>query len=268
MAAPFPVTPADLDLLVDGAHGAPHDILGPHQHDGAVTVRTLRPLAQAVTVVMGDQRFPMEHEYRGVWQVVLPLADIPDYKLDVEYDGNTLPAEDPYRFLPTLGEVDLHLIGEGRHEQLWRVLGAHTHVYDSLHGPVEGTSFAVWAPNARGVRVVGDFNYWDGAGHPMRSLGSSGVWELFVPGVGNGTKYKFGVLGADFTWRDKADPVAFYAEPAPQTASVVFTSGYQWQDSDWMQRRAESNPHTGPMSVYEVHLGSWRKGLSYVQLAD
>jgi 1,4-alpha-glucan branching enzyme len=268
MAAPFPVTPADLDRLVDGAHGAPHDILGPHQHDGAVTVRTLRPLAESVTVVMGDQRFPMEHEYRGVWRAVLPLADTPDYNLDVEYDGNTLAAEDPYRFLPTLGEVDLHLIGEGRHEQLWQVLGAHTHVYDSLHGPVTGTSFAVWAPSARGVRVVGDFNYWDGAGHPMRSLGSSGVWELFVPGVGNGTKYKFGVLGADFTWRDKADPVAFYAEPAPQTASVVFTSGYQWQDADWMQRRAESNPHNRAMSVYEVHLGSWRKGLSYVQLAD
>ena len=268
MPQPYPVTSDDLDLLIDGAHGDPHRILGPHLHDGAVTVRTLRPLAQDVTVVMGDQRFPMQHEHRGVWQVVLPMDAIPDYKLDVTYDGNTVPADDPYRFLPTLGDVDLHLIGEGRHEQLWEVLGAHTHIYDSLHGPVAGTSFAVWAPSARGVRVVGDFNFWDGSGHPMRSLGASGVWELFVPGVGNGTKYKFGVLGADFTWRDKADPVAFAAEPAPQTASVVFTSGYEWQDGDWMQRRAETDPHNGAMSIYEVHLGSWRKGLSYVQLAD
>ena len=267
MAQPYPVPTEDLDLLVDGAHASPHDILGPHRHDDAVTVRAMRPLAQSVTVVMGDQRYPMEHEHRGIWRVVLPIDGTPDYKLDVEYDGNTLPADDPYRFLPTLGDVDLHLIGEGRHEQLWQVLGAHTHTYDSLHGPVAGTSFAVWAPNARGVRVVGDFNYWDGVGSPMRSLGSSGVWELFVPDVGDGTKYKFSVLGADFVWRDKADPVAFATELAPQTASVVFTSDYDWADAGWMDRRAHENPHTGPMSVYEVHLGSWRKGLSYEDLA-
>ncbi len=268
MAQPYPVPTEDLDLLVDGAHASPHDILGPHRHDDAVTVRAMRPLAQSVTVVMGDQRYPMEHEHRGIWRVVLPIDGTPDYKLDVEYDGNTLPADDPYRFLPTLGDVDLHLIGEGRHEQLWQVLGAHTHTYDSLHGPVAGTSFAVWAPNARGVRVVGDFNYWDGVGSPMRSLGSSGVWELFVPDVGDGTKYKFSVLGADFVWRDKADPVAFATELAPQTASVVFTSDYDWADAGWMDRRAHENPHTGPMSVYEVHLGSWRKGLSYEDLAE
>ena len=267
MAQPYPVPTEDLDLLVDGAHASPHDILGPHRHDDAVTVRAMRPLAQSVTVVMGDQRYPMEHEHRGIWRVVLPIDGTPDYKLDVEYDGNTLPADDPYRFLPTLGDVDLHLIGEGRHEQLWQVLGAHTHTYDSLHGPVAGTSFAVWAPNARGVRVVGDFNYWDGVGSPMRSLGSSGVWELFVPDVGDGTKYKFSVLGADFVWRDRADPVAFATELAPQTASVVFTSDYDWADAGWMDRRAHENPHTGPMSVYEVHLGSWRKGLSYEDLA-
>ena len=268
MPAPYPVTSDNLDLLVDGAHGDPHQILGPHQHDGAVTVRALRPLAGSVTVVMGDERFPMEHEHRGIWRVVLPLADIPDYNFEVSYDGHTLIAEDPYRYLPTLGDVDLHLIGEGRHEQLWQVLGAHTHVYDSLHGPVPGTSFAVWAPGARGVRVVGDFNFWDGAGHPMRSLGSTGVWELFVPGVGDGTKYKFAVLGVDFVWRDKADPLAFATERAPQTASVVFTPRHEWQDSEWMSARAVRNPHNGPMSIYEVHLGSWRKGLSYVQLAD
>lgn len=268
MAQPYPASTEDLDLLVDGAHGSPHDLLGPHRHDDAVTIRVLRPLAQSVSVVMGDKRYPMEHEHRGVWRAVLPLDATPDYRLEVEYDGNTVPAEDPYRFLPTLGDVDLHLIGEGRHEQLWQVLGAHQHVYESLHGPVPGTSFAVWAPSARGVRVVGDFNYWDGAGHPMRSLGASGVWELFVPGVGDGTKYKFSVLGSDFVWRDKADPVAFATEVPPQTASVVFTPDYRWQDDDWMTQRAGRNPHDGPMSIYEVHLGSWRKGLSYDQLAD
>ncbi|MFN8126739.1 MAG: 1,4-alpha-glucan branching protein GlgB [Candidatus Nanopelagicales bacterium] len=268
MPEPLPVPTDELELLVDGAHGDPHQILGPHAHDGGTTIRALRPLAKSVTVVMGDQRYPMEHEYRGVWQVVLPLADTPDYRFDVEYDAQTLPAEDPYRYLPTLGEVDLHLIGEGRHEQLWQVLGAHLHVYDSLHGPVSGTSFAVWAPSARGVRVVGDFNYWDGASHPMRSLGSSGVWELFVPGVTAGAKYKFSVLGADFVWRDKADPVAFATEQAPQTASVVYQSHYSWTDGDWMTRRTQRDPHNDPMSIYEVHLGSWRKGLSYVEMAD
>jgi 1,4-alpha-glucan branching enzyme len=270
MALPkmIPVEQKELDRLVDGAHQDPHNILGPHLYDGGVSIRVLRPLAKAVSVYLGEDEYPLEHEYRGVWSTVIPIDAIPDYSLSVAYADHSLPAEDPYRFLPTLGEIDLHLIGEGRHEQLWQVLGAHTHVYASLHGPVNGTSFAVWAPSAHGVRVVGDFNFWDGAGTPMRSLGSSGVWELFVPGVGDGTKYKFSVLGADFVWRDKADPMAFATERTPQTASMVFTSDYQWQDGDWMHRRAETNPHIGPMSIYEVHLGSWRKGLSYSQLAD
>ena len=114
-----------------------------------------------------------------------------------------------------LGEVDLHLIGEGRHEQLWDVLGAHERTYDTPQGPVSGTSFAVWAPNARGVRIVGDFDYWSGRDYPMRSLGSSGVWELFVPGVGKWAKYKFNILGADSVWRQKADPMAFATEAPP-----------------------------------------------------
>ena len=210
----------------------------------------------------------MEHEHRGVWQVVVPKAEVPDYRIDVDYGDGPRPAEDPYRYLPTLGDVDLHLLGEGRHEQLWQALGAHTRIYGSDHGPVTGTSFAVWAPSARGVRVVGDFNYWDGAGHPMRSLGSSGIWELFVPDVGDGTRYKFSILGEDYVWRDKADPVAFATEVPPQSASVVFTSDYDWGDTAWLERRAAADPLTSPMSIYEVHLGSWRRGLSYEQLAD
>ena len=122
------------------------------------------------------------------------MAEVPDYRVVVAYDGAPHTLDDPYRFLPTLGEVDLHLINEGRHEQLWKVLGARVHRYDA---GVTGTSFAVWAPSARAVRLKGDFNRWDGREHPMRQLGSSGVWELFLPDVGNGTSYKFAILGPD-----------------------------------------------------------------------
>ena len=181
----------------------------------------------------------MQHEDYGVWVGVVPDAHVPDYRLDVEYDGPARRTDDPYRFLPTLGEIDLHLIGEGRHEQLWTVLGAHTRAYDGLAGPVTGTSFAVWAPSAQGVRLAGDFNYWDGRAHPMRAMGSTGVWELFVPDVGDGAHYKFDVLGRDGEWRQKADPVAFRAEVPPATASVVFTSTYEWADGDWMAARAD-----------------------------
>src|SRR6478672_4447963 len=191
-----------------------------------------------------------------------------DYRLEVTYGDETYTVDDPYRWLPTVGEVDLHLIGEGRHEQLWDVLGAHVRTYDTPQGPVSGTSFAVWAPNARGVRIVGDFDYWSGRDYPMRSLGSSGVWELFVPGVGKWAKYKFNILGSDSVWRQKADPLAFATEAPPATASVVFTSGYKWGDDEWFAARVGTQWHASPMSIYEVHIGSWRQRLSYSQLAE
>ena len=263
-----PVDHSELDRIVDGSHHDPHSVLGPHMSGGSVTVRTLRPLATSVAVSLGAETFPMAHEHRGVWVVALPVTTVPDYRIRVAYGGDAVEVDDSYRFLPTLGELDLHLIGEGRHEQLWQVLGAHVHRYESVHGTVLGTSFAVWAPNARGVRLVGDFNFWDGTHNPMRSLGSSGIWDLFVPGVGSGVKYKFQILGADGVWRDKADPMAFATEHPPATSSVVFESGYTWGDQEWMQRRAATNPHNGPMSTYELHIGSWRRGLLYTQLAD
>ncbi|MGB3675942.1 MAG: hypothetical protein WA988_16040, partial [Candidatus Nanopelagicales bacterium] len=190
------LTPADVDLaaidnLVDGTHPQPHDVVGPHVADGVVTIRVLRPNATSVDVVLGGEHLPMTHVHRGVWATAVPGTDAPDYRLAVAYDGDPLPADDPYRFLPTLGEVDQHLISEGRHEQIWQVMGAHTHVYETPHGPVHGVSFAVWAPNAKGVRVVGDFNFWDGTASPMRSLGSTGIWEIFVPEIGDGSRYKF-----------------------------------------------------------------------------
>jgi 1,4-alpha-glucan branching enzyme len=262
---PAPVSADDLQRLHDGTHHDPHQILGPHRQAGGVTIRTLRPFASTVTVVSGAERTALVHEAHGVWAGVLPGEDVPDYRLEVVYDG--APAQfvdDPYRFLPSLGEVDLHLIGEGRHEELWNVLGAHVRRYP---GDVVGTSFAVWAPNAQGVRITADFNFWDGRAHPMRSMGSSGVWELFVPGVGTGTRYKYEICGHDGVWRQKADPLAALAETPPANASVVFESQYEWKDADWMQRRASSQAYAEPMSVYEVHLGSWRRGRSYRDLA-
>jgi 1,4-alpha-glucan branching enzyme len=267
---PLPVSREALDRLMGGAHHDPHSVLGPHPHpDGSgVTIRVLRPWAREVTVLVGAERHPLQQERGSIWVGVLPYPDVPDYRLEYTFGGPPVRSDDPYRFLPTLGEMDLHLLNEGRHEQLWQVLGAHRREYDGLAGHVIGTSFAVWAPNARGIRVVGDFNYWDGRGHPMRSLGASGVWELFVPGVEDGTRYKFEILGRDSAWREKADPMAFATETPPATASVVYTSSYEWGDEDWLSSRGERDPHAAPMSVYEVHLGSWRKGLGYRELAD
>jgi 1,4-alpha-glucan branching enzyme len=258
----------ELDRLVAGRHHAPHELLGPHVTAGGVTVRVLRPWATAISVVVGDETFALQHAHEGVWSGVLPMPEVPDYRIEVDYGDGPVRADDPYRFLPTLGELDQHLISEGRHEQLWAVLGAHVREYDGYAGPVHGTSFAVWAPNAQGVRVVGDFNFWDGRGYPLRGLGSTGVWELFVPGPGVGTRYKFEILGQDSVWRQKADPMARATEPPPATASVVTHATHVWQDQEWIAQRAQRDPHTGPMSVYEVHLGSWRQGLSYRQLAD
>jgi 1,4-alpha-glucan branching enzyme len=267
-ASPAPVSQSELHRLVSGNHHDPHKILGPHPHDGGVTVRVLRPWAERITVVFDGGRVELKHEYDAVFAGVLPVAEVPDYRLEVVYGGEPTRTDDPYRFLPTLGEIDLHLIGEGRHEQLWHVLGAHLRRYDTLSGPVTGTSFAVWAPNARGVRVAGDFNYWDGRAHPMRALGSSGVWELFVPDVGAGTRYKYDILGQDGVWRQKADPLAFATEVPPATASVVYRSQYTWNDGDWLTRRMNMSQHRAPMSIYEVHLASWRQGLSYKELAE
>jgi len=264
-----------LERVASGTFHDPHSVLGAHIHEGSLTVRTLRPFAASVAVVLAEgERVPMEHEFDGIWVTVLPTPQVPDYRLAVTYEGvGETVVDEPYRYLPTLGEIDLHLIREGRHEQLWEVLGARVRRYPGSRavdaiGEVTGTSFAVWAPNARSVRVVGDFNHWVGRGHAMRSLGNSGVWEIFIPGVGAGARYKYEIQGKDGYWRQKADPLAFATEVPPSTASVVNESTHEWQDDEWMRRRAASNPHTGPMSVYEVHLGSWRQGLSYRELAD
>src|SRR5699024_3384163 len=174
----------------------------------------------------------MEHEYDGIWVVALARPELPSHRLRVTWTQGAEPVEleEPYRFLPTIGELDLHLIREGRHEELWRALGAHLAALDG----VEGTSFAVWAPIARAVQVVGSFNGWDGRLHALRSLGASGVWEVFVPGPGEGDVYKFRILGADGVWRDKADPMARFAEAPPATGSVNTQSEFEWTDVTWL----------------------------------
>nr|WP_206665700.1 1,4-alpha-glucan branching protein GlgB [Pedococcus bigeumensis] len=269
---PAPTTPAEaIRALADGRHQQPHDLLGHHLEADGLIVRAYRPFASVVAVRFQDgERIELTHESDGVWGGLrVGATETQDYRLIVAYaDGIEHEMDDPYRFAPTLGPIDLHLIGEGRHEELWTVLGAHVREYPGPMGTVVGTSFAVWAPRAQAVHVAGDFNGWDTRSHSMRLLGESGVWELFIPGVGDGTLYKFLVRGADGKVREKADPMARATELPPGRASSVVQSRYRWDDDEWMTTRAQSDPHTAPMSVYELHLGSWRRDHSYVDLAE
>lgn len=261
--------PAEVGRLVSGVHHNPHSILGAHEYGDHTVVRAFRPHAASVVALVGEDRFPLQHVDSGVFAVALPFVDLIDYRLEVTYEGSgPHVVADAYRFLPTLGEVDLHLFAEGRHERLWEVLGAHPRSFTTPDGEVTGVSFAVWAPNAKGVSLIGEFNGWTGNDAPMRVLGSSGVWELFWPDFPVGGLYKFRVHGADGVVTDRADPLAFGTEVPPQTASRVTVSQYTWGDGEWIAQRAQRNPVFEPMSTLEVHLGSWRPGLSYRQLAE
>ena len=268
---PDSALPGALWALSHGRSAQPHDVLGQHVEAAGLRVRARRPLATRVRVRFEDDVvIDLEHEQDGIFAGLRPGATrAMDYRVLTTWeDGVEHVQDDPYRFVPTVGEVDRHLINEGRHEQLWTVLGAHVRDYDGPIGPVTGVSFAVWAPRAKAVGVIGDFIGWDERAHPMRVLGDSGVWELFVPDVGAGEVYKFAVRGADDVLRHKADPMARLAETAPATGSVVTRSDYRWQDDTWLAGRAARDPHVGRMSIYEVHLGSWRQGLGYRELAD
>ncbi|MFJ7997723.1 1,4-alpha-glucan branching enzyme [Streptomyces sp. NPDC096310] len=266
-----PPDAGDRDRLLSGTHHDPHGLLGAHPVPDGVVFRVLRPYARAVTVRAEQLRAELNDDGDGFFSGVLPLRAIPAYTLLVRYgdaadpaaDPDEVEVRDPYGFLPALGDLDLHLIGEGRHEELWKALGARP----MTHGGVTGTRFTVWAPNARGVRIAGDFNYWDGTSLPMRSLGSSGVWELFVPGIGEGALYKFDIARPDGSHTLRADPMARRTEVPPATASVVTESHHVWRDEQWLARRGERPVHEAPFSVYEVHLASWRPGLTYRQLA-
>ena len=264
-------SPADVEAIVAGTHRDPHRLLGAHEAADGAVVRAWRPDAERVEVVVEGAE-PVEAERRadeGFFEARLPaLPKARDYRLRVGYpDGGTFELYDPYAFWPTFGEVDLHLAGEGRHEELWRRMGAHVGEVDG----VAGTSFAVWAPAAKSVRVVGDFNSWDGRLHPLRLLGGSGIWELFLPEVGAGAYYKYEIVTAEGHLVTRADPYAFATDVPPGTASRVHASTYTWSDAEWFTNRRERRPSEAPVSVYEVHLGSWRhqdgRPMTYRELA-
>ena len=272
------VTSGELEAVIRREHSNPHAVLGPHATDAGVAVRVYRPGAASITARLEDGAESVELEQihpGGVFEGLVPGASVPlRYQLEVDYGpGGSLTIGDPYAYSPTLGELDMHLIGEGRHEEIYERLGAHVRTHEGTRG----TAFAVWAPSAKAISVVGDFNSWDGRLDAMRSLGSNGIWELFIPGVEAGTRYKYELLNAESELTLKADPYAQETELPPQTASVVFEPRHQWsrEDTEWLERRRENNSLCDPVSVYEVHLGSWRlnslednRPLSYLELAD
>ena len=257
-----------LQLLAESRHHSPHSILGLHQDGKDWVIRTLRPFAKSVTAKGKKDSFELTHRFGGVWEYQGKGKLPGDYRLVATYESAPdWVSDDPYRYLPMIGDLDLHLIGEGRHEQLWQALGAHFIEQKDTLGDTSGVSFKVWAPNAQAVRVVGDFNSWDGTCYPMRSMGGTGIWELFIPGVKPGAMYKFQILTKAGNWITKIDPMARRTEVPPATSSVVEVSDYKWRDKDWMNQRARTDALKSPMSIYELHLGSWRGPKNYRDLA-
>ena len=257
--------------ILEGRHGDPFSVLGLHKRAKTWVVTAFAPGAERVFVQIGRS----EVEARahpigdGLFEAELPKKST--YRLRAQGHGAEWIWEDPFRFGPVMGEMDEYLLGEGSHMRIWQVLGAHV----LEHEGVRGTHFAVWAPNASRVSVVGDFNIWDGRRHPMRRRGATGVWESFIPGVGDGLAYKYEIRGGDGAVLPlKADPVGFGSEHAPANASVVRDiKGAHWDDADWMAARAARQNIDAPISVYEVHIGSWARAegnrmLSYTEAAD
>lgn len=271
---------SQVNQLIQGGFGRPDDLLGPHriEYQGrpALSVRVFLPEASQVWLVDSAHHVqrPMRRLHAaGVFEGICPLDDSSTsghYQLRVaQQNGEIVTMQDPYAIAPFVSDFDRYLLGEGRHYEIYRRLGAQLR---EVNG-VRGVNFAVWAPNAKSVQIVGDFNGWDGRQHAMRNLG--GIWELFVSGAHAGQKYKFRLIDAQGQWSDRTDPMGFAAELPPRTASIVADlDAYSWRDENWMSQRAASNPLNRPMNVYEVHLGSWQKGgdgphgwLNYRELA-
>lgn len=251
--------PTELNALVSGRHRDPFAILGPHRSDGARVVRCLQPDAAAVALVnrRGEIVAAMEKLHDGgVFEGVLPPR-LRRYALRVTAsNGAARDIEDPYRFPSTLGEMDLYLLGEGSDQHIFRKLGSHTL---SIRG-IRGTRFAVWAPNASRVSVVGDFNNWDGRLNVMRLHPGNGIWEIFVPDAHHGANYKYEIQDSGGELLPlKSDPYAAYHEPPPGNSSVVFDSSYRWNDKTWMDQRSPTPKMDQPIAIYEVHPGSWRR---------
>lgn len=254
-SAPHPLDPVTVSRLLSGAHDDPFAVLGPHRHGRATWVAALDPGAEELFAVVGRKEHPLPRVQGALFCGKVPGGQA--YHLRGRGYGGQWEYEDAYRFGPVLTDLDEYLLGEGTHLRLWEALGAHVR----MHEGAQGTHFAVWAPNARRVSVVGDFNAWDGRRHAMRRRGGTGVWEIFVPGVGEPANYKYEIVGPHGELLPlKADPTGFGAQHPPQTASVVRDiRGYGWSDAEWMGARDRCNRRDAPISIFEVHLGSWRR---------
>jgi len=248
---------SDAEALAAGRHRDPFQVLGAHDEGGVRVLRVFLPGARSVEALARAGHRPICHLRRGCVDGLFEgvLSDRGSYLLRIEWPGGVQETEDPYAFGPALGELDLHLFNEGRHFELASALGANVVVLDG----VPGVRFAVWAPNAERVAVIGDFNSWDRRRHPLRLRYPSGIWELFVPRLEAGVRYKFDIMGPGGRHvPDKADPVAKQAEAAPSTASIVASpEAFPWQDHAWMKARATRQDEHAPISIYEVHAGSW-----------
>lgn len=264
-----------LNALVYGDYGTPFDILGAHSDGALTTIRVLRPDAQSVSLMLNKAKtaLPMNRIHEGgVFEIEIPTPKKPGYHFVVtNHHGVTFDLQESYNVPSLFGEIDFFLFNEGRHHTIYEKLGAHLREVDG----VKGVNFAVWAPNARRVSVVGAFNYWDARYHPMQRLGENGIWELFIPGVEIGAAYKYALRSQQRGYEgEKTDPYGYFAEKRPQTASVVADiDSYAWNDGEWMEKRLQYDPLTSPMAIYEIHLGSWRhdsngEWLNYRELAD
>jgi 1,4-alpha-glucan branching enzyme len=268
----------ELGVFLKGAHPDPFRILGPHRVGENLVIRAFRPEAKEISVVLhgeGGGTFPADRlNKEGFFQAVLPgVKRDANYELRVlAWDGSEQLLRDPYSYGVLMGEVDLHLFAEGNHHHIYDRFGAQLRNV----GGVDGVYFAVWAPNAHRVSLVGDLNGWDGRVHPMRRLLGSGVWELFVPGLGEGAHYKFEIRTPAGHLLLKSDPFGFFSQWGKETSSLVYNlNRYQWSDAEWMEARRGKDWNKSPMSIYEVHMGSWRRHaeeknrpFSYLELAD
>ena len=271
-----------MNLTIQGYNKNPHEILGMHIVDGTTIVRVFNPHSQKVSVkdIHSGQSFNMNRiDERGFFELVIKSGELFEYMLEhTTNEGITYNVYDPYAFLPSVSDYDLYLFNQGNQHKVYEKLGCHL---TGLNG-VKGAAFAVWAPSAKRVSVVGSFNQWDGRIHQMRMIGSSGVWELFIPGLAKGDLYKYEIMTPFDEIYVKADPYAFYAEKKPKTASIVYDlDNYRWNDDAWLNNRARNEVYDKPVNIYEVHVGSWAqepdpdpesetgfKALSYRQLAE
>src|SRR6266403_4453053 len=268
----------EMSRFVAGTHSDPFRVLGPHRVGDDLEIRVFRPDGRAVEVVLDrEPEKPIAAERideEGFFCATVANAerDVPYHLRVVKLDGSEERTRDAYQYGPIMGDVDLHLFSEGQHWKIYEKFGAHLRTI----GDATGVYFAVWAPNAQRVSVVGDFNGWDGRVNPMRRLLGSGVWELFLPGVGEGTHYKFEIRTPRGALLLKADPFGFFSQHGKETSSMVYNlDRYQWSDREWMEARPARKLQTSALSIYEVHLGSWRRkadegnrSLSYLELSE